>query len=277
MLTETVATDGKPACLQPGNRPERELWLLDQLTLLAEAYGESGEKVSAQRLEIYVNALSDLSQAQLAVAFNRAVAELKFFPKVAELRDLAGASAKELRETGALVAWHEVLNVLSKWGVDRRCHAIYGPAPKLGSRTEFAIRCVGGLDRLNRAADTEFGYMEHQFIEAWQGYDAAKAVSFKELVTALDGENLHMERLLVTRRMEPEPQQARLDDAERCLPATVSPKPKLYGGAPLGDENWQARQAELRSQAAEAERRAAQIAAEFTAQRRASEALQPAR
>jgi hypothetical protein len=260
MAAGTAATGDRLAYSQPETKPRLDLWILDQLTLLAEAFGESGEKVSGQRLEIYVRALGDLPQTQLATGFSRALAELKFFPKVAELRDLACTGTKELRESGAQVAWHEVLNFLSKWGVDRRMHAVYGAPLKLGSRTEFAIRCVGGLDRINRAPDSEFGYLEHQFVEAWRSYDVAKALTFNELIAALDGEELKVERVLQTACMEPE---RRVLSPGRALPSAVPAKPRVYGGAPLSDENWQVRQAELRNQAAEAERRAAQIAAEL--------------
>jgi len=43
-----------------------------QLTVLAEALGECGEKVSPQRLQIYAGDLADLDQRQLEIAFRRA-------------------------------------------------------------------------------------------------------------------------------------------------------------------------------------------------------------
>ena len=51
---------------------DKELWLVDQLTVLAEALGECGEKVSPQRLQIYASDLADLDQRQLEIAFRRA-------------------------------------------------------------------------------------------------------------------------------------------------------------------------------------------------------------
>lgn len=57
------------------------------MTILAEAFGES---LTEQRQEIYCGGLADISQDNLQTAFRRARYELKWFPKLAELRELAG-------------------------------------------------------------------------------------------------------------------------------------------------------------------------------------------
>lgn len=62
-------------------------WIVDQLTILAEAFGEA---LTEQRQEIYCTGLVDIPQSQLETAFRRARYELKWFPKLAELRELAG-------------------------------------------------------------------------------------------------------------------------------------------------------------------------------------------
>jgi len=63
-------------------------WINDELTILAEAFGET---LTEQRQEIYCSGLADIRQDHLSVAFRRARYELKWFPKLAELRELAGA------------------------------------------------------------------------------------------------------------------------------------------------------------------------------------------
>src|SRR5258708_21840779 len=62
-------------------------WIHDQLTILAEAFGET---LTEQRQEIYCGGLADIQQNQLGTAFRRARYELKWFPKLAEIRELAG-------------------------------------------------------------------------------------------------------------------------------------------------------------------------------------------
>lgn len=63
--------------------------MVDELTILGEAFGEV---LTAERQAIYARALSDISKDQLRGAILTAVKELKWFPKVAELRELAGVS-----------------------------------------------------------------------------------------------------------------------------------------------------------------------------------------
>lgn len=62
-------------------------WINDQLTVLAEAFGE---RLTEERQEIYCAGLADIPQDRLDVSFRRARYELKWFPKLAELRELAG-------------------------------------------------------------------------------------------------------------------------------------------------------------------------------------------
>ena len=71
---------------------------------MAEAFGES---LTDQRQDIYFGGLADLPQDQLRVAFRRARYELKWFPKLAELRELAGALPDELDDgrPGPEEAW----------------------------------------------------------------------------------------------------------------------------------------------------------------------------
>lgn len=63
-------------------------WINNELTILGEAFGA---RWTEERQHIYCTGLLDVPQEQLRVAFRRARYELKWFPKLAELRDLAGA------------------------------------------------------------------------------------------------------------------------------------------------------------------------------------------
>ena len=79
-------------------------WINDELTILAEAFGES---LTEQRQEIYCGGLVDIHQDRLRTAFRRARYELKYFPKLAELRELAGALPDALSDgrPGPEEAW----------------------------------------------------------------------------------------------------------------------------------------------------------------------------
>lgn len=65
--------------------------------MLAEAFGEA---VTEQRQEMYCSGLADMRKSQLQVAFRRALYELKWFPKLAELRELAGSLIDNAQNDG---------------------------------------------------------------------------------------------------------------------------------------------------------------------------------
>ena len=79
-------------------------WISDELTILAETFAES---LSEQRQEIYCGGLLDIPRDRLRAAFRRAHRELKYFPKLAELREFAGALPVGLRDgrPGPEEAW----------------------------------------------------------------------------------------------------------------------------------------------------------------------------
>jgi hypothetical protein len=68
--------------------PALKIWITNQVSALAVTFGVD---ITGQRLEIYSEHLADVSREQLGLAFWRASRSLKFFPKIAELRELAGA------------------------------------------------------------------------------------------------------------------------------------------------------------------------------------------
>ncbi|MGB8781814.1 MAG: hypothetical protein WCD02_01775, partial [Terriglobales bacterium] len=134
------------------SRPSKQhsRWIGEQLTILGEAMGET---VSPERMKIYAGDLADLDRSQLEVAFTRARRELKFFPRISELRDLAGVAAKDVRNVETEAAWKFVNDYLRKWGVDLM--PIYSggkriEAPALPPRIAYALRRIGGLCGLNQ-------------------------------------------------------------------------------------------------------------------------------
>lgn len=153
------------------NDSERDLaaysWLSKQLTGLAEAFGE---QLTLERVEIYVCALVDIPQDRLKVAFRRALCELKFFPRVAELRDLSGASAEEEKKVEAQAAWQQANEYLRKWGVQKipvRSGKKWITPPPLEPRLEYAVRQIGGLWRLNQVTDETYHFIFRDFCEAY--------------------------------------------------------------------------------------------------------------
>ena len=90
-------------------------WISDQLTMLAEAFGEP---LTEERMEIYARSLADIPQDQLRISFQHALNQLTWFPKLVELRRLAGADTESEKKIEADAAWVHVNDYLRKWGVD---------------------------------------------------------------------------------------------------------------------------------------------------------------
>jgi hypothetical protein len=142
-------------------------WLSKQLTGLAEAFGE---QLTLERVEIYVSALVDIPQDRLQVAFRRALYELKFFPKVAELRELSGSSAEDEKMVEAQAAWQQANEYLRKWGVEKlpiRSEGKWITPPPLEPRLEYAVRQIGGLWRLNQVTDETYHFIFRDFCDAY--------------------------------------------------------------------------------------------------------------
>jgi hypothetical protein len=79
-------------------------WISDQLTILAHCYSE---EVTEERQEIYCADLREYPKQWLAAAFAEARRELKWFPKIAELRELAEACGKAQRDRTEEARWAE--------------------------------------------------------------------------------------------------------------------------------------------------------------------------
>lgn len=135
--------------------------------MLAEGFGEP---LTAERVEIYASGLIDIPQKRLHVAFNRALQELTWFPRLAELRNLAGAKTVDQNKVEADAAWDYVNKYLRKWGVDLLPLYSQGKkitAPPLDSRIDYALRRIGGLKGLNQVDAESWPFMYRDFCEAY--------------------------------------------------------------------------------------------------------------
>jgi len=142
-------------------------WISDQLTMLAEAFAEP---LTEERMEIYVRGLADISQDQLRVSFQRVLRQLTFFPKLAELRNFAGASTDNETKVEADAAWSYINDYLRKWGADLlpvRSGGKEVAPPPLDSRIEYALRRIGGLSALNQIDVNRMPFVYRDFCEAY--------------------------------------------------------------------------------------------------------------
>ena len=153
-------------------------WTTEQLGILAIALGEP---LTPARLRIYAEDLAaDLSREQIAVAVQRARRELKFFPKLSELRVFAGVDPAALLSVEAEAAWDSVWVYLRKWGVEPLPIWSGGKefrAPRLNPRIDYALRRVHGLRALNQLKNDSLPFAKRDFIEGYKQASLAFSTS----------------------------------------------------------------------------------------------------
>jgi hypothetical protein len=135
--------------------------------MLAEAFAEP---LTDERSEIYVRGLADISQEQLRVAFQRALRQLTWFPKLAELRNFAGANSNDEVKVEADAAWAYVNDYLRKWGADLlpiRSGGRETVPPPLDPRVDYALRRIGGFQALNQVDVNRMPFVYRDFCEAY--------------------------------------------------------------------------------------------------------------
>jgi hypothetical protein len=189
METGTGQKDDRLAYLPAGTPPEKLFWLVDELTVLAECFGESGEKLSPQRLQIYAADLADLDRQQLEVAFRRARRECRFFPKIAELRQLAGADPAEQLQAEAHAAWDEVMKFVQNF-VSNDVFGNFGPEhgwhprnyPRLSDRILDTVRRTGGWKVYKCTTDEDFPFVQKRFLEEYEAWTAVEQVPTSRLL-----------------------------------------------------------------------------------------------
>ena len=140
---------------------ELKVWTIEQISILAAAFGES---ITSARLRIYADdLLADLSSEQIQIAVTRARRELKFFPKLAELRELAGVSRpQDCNLVEADAAFQSVIRHLEHEGVMAGMRS-------LPPRVQYAVRQCGGLATFNRRLDQQsYPFLQRDFRESYQ-------------------------------------------------------------------------------------------------------------
>lgn len=176
-------------------------WIGEQVTILAEAFGEP---LTAARVRIYVGDLADLAQKDLAVAFDRARRELRYFPKISELRDLAGGNREQQEDAKARKAWDVLMAFVDKC-VSSDVHGNYGPRlarnqPTLSPRILDAVRRTGGWRAYACLRNEDYPFLQKRFFQEFLVWQRVEGVEPSRMLAAagLDGQ---FHRLAAGKRM----------------------------------------------------------------------------
>jgi len=156
---------------------------------LAEAFREN---LTAELLTIYVETTADLSHEQIKQAITRAIQERDFFPRVSELRKLAGAGAEEQKDAEAHRAWDVLLRYVDDW-IQSDPQGCYGPEqgcrktrpPKLEPRIVDCVRRLGGWRRLKTASEDDLPFLKKDFLEEYSRWEAVDRVDVSHMLNAV--------------------------------------------------------------------------------------------
>jgi hypothetical protein len=218
-------------------------WRTKQLLAMAEIFREP---VTAELLAMYVESLSDLPDEQIRLCVGRAIRELKWFPKPAELRELVGCNPREEQDAEARAAWDVVVNFTEKYiqSDPQGCYVIDQgvrrvPPPVLSQRILDTVRRTGSWRTYKLMDAADLPHQQKRFMAEYGAWTAVEQVPVSKLLTELP-------RLqLVAKLMDP----PRVAEPKAEQPGASTFKPKSIP-APLTDAQLRDRREMLRQQAA---------------------------
>jgi hypothetical protein len=204
METETEQNAGRLTISLPQKKQSQLSsveWRTKQLLAIAEVFREP---LTAECLAMYVESLADLSDEQIRLSIGRAIRELKWFPKPAELRELVGSNPKQEKDAEGRKAWDVVTQFVTKY-VGNDVHGNYGPEhgwypksyPKLSDRILGAVRRTGGWRLYKSMTEKDYPFQQKRFLDEYEAWTAVEQIAPSRLLT-------EMPRLrLVAKPMDP--------------------------------------------------------------------------
>ena len=148
-------------------------------------------EITAELAKMYQAGLGDMEPEQIEEACKKALLELKFFPKIAEIRERVGNETKALTEIQAEEDWafawtHAPLD--------------YNPDLKTGLQPRglspagtWAILRMGGWPRIAEAKERDEPFMRKRFMELYELYghsEQAKRITAGQSQRTLPAESV---------------------------------------------------------------------------------------
>jgi hypothetical protein len=206
------------------------------------------EPLTAECMAMYVESLADVSDDQIRVSIGRVVRELKWFPKPAEIRELAGANPAKQDDAEARKAWDILIAFIRKY-VGNDVYGNYGPEhgwyptdhPQLSDRILDTVRRTGGWKVYARMTHEDFPFIQKRFMGEFESWSAVEQIPVSKLL-----KETPCLQLVVKPINPPKPQPS------SCLPgpagtSAVKPNPAPY---PMTDAQIRDRREMLKQQAA---------------------------
>lgn len=136
-----------------------------RLAAIAEA---TGENLSPKRIDLYLQALSDLAYEKLIDALSLMVTTCEWFPKIPHIREAVLGKQKDNEDAEAEAAWLRVLAYANLWHPDI---GVMTGCPKINQREKRSLEFAGGIYKLWTLQDDapqELDFMRKAFIESYK-------------------------------------------------------------------------------------------------------------
>lgn len=134
---------------------------MKRLYALAEALGET---LTPKRIDLYLQCLSDIDGEKVNAALESALLTCKWFPKIAEIREMVMGNPVVADDAEADTAWANVIRYVDNWHPDI---GAYGPG--LTSREQYALRVIGGpLVVQDNFGGKSLQFLRRDFIAIWK-------------------------------------------------------------------------------------------------------------
>lgn len=148
--------------------------------MLAAAFRETLHEAT---LRIYAHDLADIPTECLLLAFEKARLELTYFPRIAEIRAMAGETEKIKIEAEAHRGWDILIDYVDKW-VSSDPEGRYKPdptvragrMPQLSQRLLDTVRRTGGWRAYKCMTNADFPFQRERFLEEYQCWKAVESV-----------------------------------------------------------------------------------------------------
>ena len=159
---------------------QKQSFIAEQLTVLAAAFRETLHEAT---LRIYANDLADIPTECLLLAFEKARLELTYFPRIAEIRAMAGETEKIKVEAEAHKAWDILMDYVDKW-VCSDPEGRYKPdptvragvMPQLSQRLLDTVRRTGGWRAYKCMTNSDFPFQRERFLQEYQCWKTVESV-----------------------------------------------------------------------------------------------------
>ena len=132
---------------------------------------ESQAEYTAEWLEM----ADEVGAERFSAALVNAVRESESFPVIAKIRKACGLGTVQQSAAGADAAWLFVQDHMRQFGTEPY-HVPFGQRrPALPPRIAYAVRLVGGLQRIADVSDDSLPFMRKDFAAAWERYEESAA------------------------------------------------------------------------------------------------------